>query len=273
MKKLILILTICTISTIGHSQGRIGSSFLTQSYYGFSGLMFIPSTQVTVPGQIGIGYSSRPGIGADLNLIPYSVNLNYGLRFRQLELAITNTPFYSSARIYGGVSINHGVSDFDVPLPIFPSVKYMLMPMQNDNYQVAMSIGFALPYGIYYVVDKHVGTTFFDLTVHTGVATKLTTYHVFAGLTTTFGNRIGSIQRGFNLEMLLEASWGGSLKQLDKKEESFVAISFRHAWTHSLYIKTFLRYDNQPLIENGEQVDPGPVTYMGVGLDYQWNFK
>jgi hypothetical protein len=142
------------------------------------------------------------------------------------------------------------------------------MPMNSINYYVGMAIGFALPYGAYYVADKYIDLSYFDVTIHTGVATKLTTYHIFAGFTFTFGNRIGEIQRGFNLEMLVEAAWGGSLKELDKKEEAFVSLSFRHAWTSTLFIKTFIRYDNQPLTNNGEIVSNGPTTLMAVGLDY-----
>ncbi len=142
--------------------------------------------------------------------------------------------------------------------------------MDEDNFNVAMAIGFALPYGGYYVVDKFFPVSFFDLTVHTGVGTKLTTYHVFAGITGTFGNRRGKINRDFNLEMLLEAAWGGSLKQIDKKEESFISLSFRHAWTSSLYITTFVRYDNQPLMQDSEITSDGPITRMGIGLDYFW---
>lgn len=273
MKILLIITSLVLVFASVRGQDRTGSSFRTQSYYGFSGLMFIPSTQITKPGQTGIGYTSRPSVGSDLSLIPYSVHIIYGLGQKSIEIGTTNTPLYSSERIYSGVSLNHGVSDFNIALPLFPSVKYSLMPMTTDNYQVAMSLGFALPYGVYYVVDKHIDVNFFDMTIHTGVATKLTTYHVFAGITTTFGHRIGQIQRDFNLEMLLEAAWGGSLKQLDKKEESFISMAFRYAWTNSLYIKTFLRYDNQPLIENGEEAIPGPVTLVGLGLDYHWNFK
>ena len=75
------------------------------------------------------------------------------------------------------------------------------------------------------------------------------------------------------VEMLLEASWGGSLKQLDKKEESFIAIAFRHAWTPALYVKTFIRRDNQPLYENEKELSGAPTLLMGVGLDYHWDTK
>ena len=131
-----------------------------------------------------------------------------------------------------------------------------------------LAVGFALPYGGYYVVDKFFDVYLVDFTVHTGVATKLSTYHVFAGITTTFGGRKGEVQRDFNLEMLIEAAWGGSLKELDKKEESFISVSFRHAWTASLFITTFIRLDSQSLMDGEEVTDPGPTTLMGIGLDY-----
>ncbi len=265
---IILIISIFTIS--GAAQVYYGSSFRTQSYYGFSGLSFLPNTQITSPGLFGMSYTSKPSTGSEINLLPFSARICYGTRAGNLEVSATNTPFYASERIYSGVSLTHGIGEFVLALPLFPSVKYQLMMMNPDNYHVSMAIGFALPYGGYYVVDKLVTFSFFDLTVHTGVASKLTTYHVFAGITTTFGNRIGDIHRDFNLEMLIEAAWGGSLKQIDKKEESFLSLSFRHAWTSTLYITTFVRYDNQPVVEDKDVISRAPTTRMGLGLDYHW---
>ena len=271
MKTIIFVFSLFTLTLSCFGQEYLSSSFRIQSYYGFSGLSFLPNTQVSPPGNIGISYTSTPSQGAEINLLPYSLRINYGLNFNRVEVAVTNTPFYASERFYNGVSISHGVPNFELPVPVFPSIKYQMMPMTADNYHVAMAIGFSMPYGGYYVVDKFFDATWFDLTVHTGVASKLTSYHVFAGLTTTFGHREGEIRRNFNLEMLIELAWGGSLKELNKKEESFVALSFRHAWTNSLFITTFIRYDNQPLIQSDEETIPGPTTRMGLGLDFQWN--
>jgi len=269
--KLHLVAFVISIFTInGLAQVYHGSSFRTQSYYGFSGLSFLPNTQITSPGQLGISYSSKPSTGSEINLLPFSARICYGIRAGNLEAGLTNTPFYASERIYKGVSLTHGIGDFVLMLPVFPSVKYQLMTMNPSNYGVSMAIGFALPYGGYYVVDKLLTFGFFDLTLHTGVASKLTTYHVFTGITATIGNRVGTINRDFNLEMLVEAAWGGSLKQIDKKEESFLSLSFRHAWTSALYITTFIRYDNQPIVEDEEVISQGPTTRMGLGLDYHW---
>jgi hypothetical protein len=240
----------------------------TQSYYGFTGLTFIPTSQVFPDQQFGMCYYSEAGTGSELNLLPYSFSLIYGFSGNIVEIAASNTPFYSSARLYEGVSITHGVPGFQYAIPIFPSVKYQIMPVKSVNYQVGMAIGFTLPYGAYYVADKYLDIVYFDMTVHTGVATKLTTYHVFAGCTFAFGERISEMRRGFNLEMLVEAAWGGSLKELDKKEEAFISLSFRYAWTSALYIKTFIRYDNQPLMNEEERVSDAPTVLMSVGLDY-----
>jgi len=268
MKTIIIIISIMgfTFSVLG--QERIGSCFYTQSYYGFSGLSFIPSSQIFPGGKFGLSYYSEPSKGSNLNLLPYSLNIIYGFGGNQVEAATTNTPFYSSERLYNGVGIEHGIPDYDFIMPLYPTVKYQIMPMRGSNYHVGMALGFALPYGAYYVADKYFNVTIFDMTIHTGVATKLSTYHVFAGFTFTFGNRLSQIQRGFNLEMLVEAAWGGSLKELDKKEETFVSLSFRHAWTSALFIKTYIRYDNQPLTKDGDVISDAPTTLMAIGLDY-----
>ena len=125
-----------------------------------------------------------------------------------------------------------------------------------------------MPYGAYYVVDKFLDVKVFDITVHTGVGTKLTTYHAFAGATLTFGKRTGEINRDFPLEMLLEGSWGGSLKQLNEKEEAFFAISFRLAWTSSLFMTTFFRIDSQSLFKDDSMIHSSPTKRMGIGLNY-----
>jgi hypothetical protein len=214
--------------------------------------MFIPTAQKISPTHLNISYSTKPNTGSDLTLIPFSVRIVYSPTIEGLELALTNTPYYASAREYEGVSINNTLSDSTISLPIL------------------MAIGIALPYGGYYVVDKFFNLKYFDITVHTGVATKLITYHTFIGLTLTFGQRLGDIQRDFPLDLLLEAGWGGSLKQLDKKEEAFFSVAARQMWTQDLYITTFIRIDYQPLIEEDKIVSNSPTTRMGIGLDYRW---
>ena len=142
------------------------------------------------------------------------------------------------------------------------------MPMVKKNHHVAMAVGVAFPYGAYYVVDKFFDAKLFDVTLHTGAGTKLTTYHAFAGATLTFGRRLGEINRDFPLELLLESGWGGSLKQLNEKEEAFFSIALRLAWTSRLFIMTFFRADDQPFIENNRLINLGPTKRVGIGLNY-----
>ena len=267
MKHLMTILILITLTSTAFGQYS-GSSFRAQTYYGFSGLTFIPTAQTLAPGQLSFSYLAKPSAGADLTLEPFSVTSSFGPKIRGLELALTNTPFYASSREFGGVFIAHGHPELNVSVaPIFLSLKYQIMPMIKDNHHVAMAIGFGLPYGVYYVVDKFFDLKAFDLTLHTGVGTKLTTYHAFAGMTFTFGKRTGAINRDFPLEMLIEGSWGGSLKQLNEKEEAFLAVSFRLAWTQSLFMTTFFRIDDQPLYDDFSMIDAGPTKRMGIGLN------
>lgn len=267
MKYIIISLVTLTWVLTGFSQPYAGSAFRTQSYYGFSGLTFIPTAQTHTVEQWSVRYISKPTAGADLTLEPFSFSISYGPKIAGLELALTNTPLYASKREFGGVAIETGLPELTTPAPIFPSLKYQIMPMIKQNHQVAMALGFALPYGAYYVVDKFFDATFFDITLHTGVGTKLTTYHAFAGATITFGKRVGEINRDFPLELLLEGSWAGSLKQLNEKEEAFFAASFRLAWTASLYMITFFRIDSQPLFQDGVFY-PSPTKRVGIGLNY-----
>lgn len=245
------------ISTCAWSQSRMGSSYRTLSYYGFSGLTFIPTTQVIGPKEYSFSYSSRPVFGKNVTLIPYSVRLAQNIG--NVELAVTNTPFYASERSFGGVDPKTIIA------PLVPSIKYQFMPMSADNNYVSMAAGVAMPYGGYYAVDKLIRSNLFDMTVHTGIGTKLTTYHAFAGLTLTFGNRVGDTQRDLPLEIMAESAWGGSLKELTKKEEGFVAFTVRKAWTSKLFIVTFMRMDAQRLAKDPSQKSPKQV---GIGLDF-----
>ena len=267
MKKLSYLLIIILIAAPGFTQHYSGSSFRTLSFYGFSGLTFIPTAQIMPENQYSIGYISKPNTGDNLTLNPFSTHLGLGTKSGNLEISLTNTPFYASNNRYGGVSIHHGTPGSETWIPIYPSVKYRIMPMVEDNYYTSMACGIALPYGAYYVVDKHFSLKFYDITLHSGVGTKLTTYHAFAGMTFTFGKRTGEIHRDFPLEMMFEGDWGGSLKNLVEKEEAFLALSFRYAWTSSLQIMTFFRIDYQPSIEDNIIVSNSPTKRMGIGLD------
>jgi hypothetical protein len=190
-----------------------------------------------------------------------------------LEFAISTTSIYASQKDLGGVDIVIGYPPLSKEIPIFPSIKYQFMEMNRETAYASMAIGFAFPYGAYYVVDKFFNVRFCDIALHSGVATKLTTYNAFAGATLTLGKRTGEITRDFPFEILVEGGWGGSLKQLNEKEEAFFAVSFRQAWTNSLFIKTFIRLDHQPLVDNKIVLYAGPTKRIGIGLDYSWNYK
>ncbi len=235
-------------------------------YYGVSGLSFIPTSQTTPHGSWILSYHTKPGSGVDLNLLPFSVNISFAPFTEGMELAFTNTYVYASNRRYGGVPSKESMDSLNTILPIVPSVKYRFMDKTSSNFQVSMAVGVAMPYGAYVVLDKFFDFNVLDITLHAGIGSKLTTYHAFAGATFALGGRAGTYDRDFPLQLNVEGSWGGSLNQLDQKEEAFVAVSIRQAWTKSLFLSAFFRIDQQPLVQDGREIQSGPTKKMGLGL-------
>jgi len=262
--KIIIIMTL--LSSAVFSQMDTKNSRVTPSYYGFSGLLFIPTAQTLNTGEWGLAYKSKPGAGKYLNLFPFSINFIFSPFMDGLEIGLTNTYIYASHKQFGGVPYREEMDSTNTLIPFIPSVKYRFMPMSESNFQVSMAFGLASPYGAYYVVDKFFNLRFLDITLHAGIGTKLSTYHAFTGATLSFGSRTDSYQRGFPTQLCFEGAWGGSLKQLDEKEEAFYSVSIRHAWTQALFISTFYRVDQQPSIRDGIEVQAKQTKKMGIGL-------
>lgn len=261
-----ILIVVGFLSTALFAQADEKPEPVTPSFYGFSGLSFIPTTQTLAKNDWAIAYKTKPGPGDNLTLEPFAINVLLAPILEGFEIGLSNINILASNREFGGVL--HG-SEFDqhnTIIPYLPSVKYRFMPMSESNFKVAMAFGLAAPYGAYYVADKLFDLRIADLTLHAGLGTKLTTYHAFAGLTISLGKRIGSFHRGFPTQFCAEGAWGGSLNQLDEKEEAFLAVSIRHAWTASLFISTFYRIDQQPSIREGKIVEQKPTSRMGLGL-------
>lgn len=239
---------------------------VTPSFYGFSGLVFIPTTQTLATNDWAIGYKTKPGPGDDLTLEPFALSILAAPLLDGLEIGLSNTYILASNREFGGVLHGSELDEHNTIFPYLPSVKYRFMPMSDSNFKVAMAFGLAAPYGAYFVVDKLFDLRFFNLTLHGGLGTKLTTYHAFGGVTVSLGKRIAPFMRSFPTQLCAEGAWGGSLNQLDEKEEAFLSVSIRHAWTPSLFISTFYRIDQQPSIRQGQVVEDKPTSRMGLGL-------
>jgi hypothetical protein len=266
MKTLIIILIVALFCLNAFSQDIIDREMITPSYYGFTGLIFIPTTQTLPQGNWSIAYKTKPGHGEDLNLVPYSVNVVFAPFSENFEIALTNTYIYASYKEFGGVPYKNTLDSVNTRFPFIPSVKYRFMPRSDSNFNVSMALGATSPYGVYYVVDKFFNLSYLDATIHTGIATKLTTYHAWAGLTFAFGSRTTKYHRDYPTQLSIEGAWGGSLKQLNEKEESFIAFSIRHPWTASLFITAFYRIDQQPSLRDEKIVEDKPTHKMGLGL-------
>jgi hypothetical protein len=226
--------------------------FHIQSYYGFTGLNFVPTTDLIQAKRIEVSYSTRPEVGEKLSLDPFS--LRAGIGWKSFEVAFANTYIYSS------INFNGPAKPLDLKntglLPLIPSVKYRFMGMDSAN--VSMAIGIGSPYGIYYVYDRFIDVKFFDVIIHGGISTTLVTNHAFVGGTFSFGKRIDKRIRNFPFQFIVEVGIGNTVKKLLEKDEFFVSFGFRQMWTKALFINTFYRLDMTT-----KQTKP----LMGVGLN------
>ncbi len=233
-----------------------------QSFFGITGLTFIPTAGLAPAGTFMMSYSSLPGAADEVNLIPYSVRLGYRTQNRRLEVSLTNTYLYASASLD---STAFGVNVKNIGLPMVPSFKYQIAPMSAATGNSAMAFGVTAPYGAFYAYDRYIGWKRIGVTLHAGIASKLVTYHVFTGATIQFGSAGPDYTRSLPFRIIFEGSWGGSLKNLKEKEESFWAITSIYQWTQNLAVETYLRFDGQYRLDNLTRV---ASRHMGIGLGY-----
>lgn len=223
------------------------------SFFGVSGLSFIPTASISQPGSFAASYSSNPTGRDDVTMYPSSLRMSYTLKSRPLEISFTNTIFYANQ--------TQGVDILNVILPIVPSFKYQVVSDDTSGSKSQVAFGLAMPYGAFYVYDLALSIARMPIMVHTGVGTKLTTYHAFFGVTLTLG--AGQLQDNTPapFRLSVEGSWGGSLQQLAEMEESFIAATSIYRWTRNITLEVFLRMDAG---YNGGD----PTRYMGIGLGY-----
>ncbi|MCH8327661.1 MAG: hypothetical protein IID15_03950 [Candidatus Marinimicrobia bacterium] len=210
----------------------------SNSYFGVTGLSFIPTSTMQAPGTVTLSYSSKPGTQENISLDPYSVQMGYTSKSGKWEVRVTNTYLY--ANLESGVGAQDALA-----FPIIPSAKYQLVSYGETEGRTAVAMGFALPYGVFYTYDKHLRLFGTHSTIHTGVATKLTTFHAFSGLSIFFGAEDENYLHSGPIRLHLEGSWGGVTENLKQKEESFFAITTVYRWTDSLNLETWLRFDSE----------------------------
>ena len=237
---LILALLVGSLS----AQGR-------QSFFGSTGLSFVPTAEIGAPGTFVMSYSTRPAPSDQFDLMPFSLRWGFTSRSRRLEVMFTNTFFYASRAT--------GVDVRTTGIPFVPSFKYQIVPMDPSTGNSAMAFGLTTPYGLFYTYDKHLRLGRVHITVHGGIATKLTTYHAFTGTTIYFGREVSNYQHALPFHIILEGSWGGSLQSITEKEESFWAVTSVYEWTSSLNLEMFLRKDFK-------YKDQLPLKQAGIGL-------
>ena len=240
-----------------------------QSFFGTTGLSFIPTAELLPPGTFGVSYSTRPAVKSEVSLVPYSLQLGLGFSSKagRMEIALTNTFLYASTSLdtpdNDGVNIKDTGILFGIPfgIPLVPSFKYQVVGMDPATNNSAMAFGITSPYGAFYAYDKYLSLRFIHATIHLGIATKLISYHAFTGATVYFGSASPGYKHSVPIRLMFEGSWAGSMQNLTEMEESFWAVTSIYQWTKNLTLETYVRFDSG-------YGPHEPVKQMGIGLGY-----
>lgn len=222
-------------------------SFSQSSYFGFSGLNFIPTGFGAKNGQINFSYFSEPAQGINMNLYPYSLNFNFGFPNSKLELGLTNTPLYQDNFLQiKNISQDMKTISNNIIIPVFPSLKYSVV----QEKECGIGVGVCLPYGIYGIISD-TKPWFLNSKLHLGIHTMPSDLGILLGLECNLQN---------NLKMLLESNFTWPT-QLNLKNTSFFSVGLKHNLTSHIKINMVFRM-NTGHTENLK-------TYGHIGLSYE----
>ncbi|MFH1612536.1 MAG: hypothetical protein ABIB46_02205 [bacterium] len=220
-------------------------SFSQSTYFGFSGLNFIPTGFATKNGQFNFSYFSRPAQGVNMNLYPYSLNFNFGFSSSNLEVGLTNTPLYEDNFIQNKTkSQDIKKASNNMIVPLFPSLKYSLIQEE----ECGIALGLCSPYGLYGIIsDKK--PWFLNSKLHLGI-------HMPFNLGILLGLEC-NLQK--NLKIILENNFTWAT-ELNLKNTSFFSFGLKYNLTSQISTNFVFRINNG---YSGIQ-----KTYGHIGLTY-----
>lgn len=240
MKRLFRILPLCAIC--------VGAE---TTIYGATGLQFVPTGELAEARATGIG------VGASMDDDPgWHSSLRTTWMDGRLELALANT--WSMVE-----SDSNGFSPSNLPVPIVPSLKYVL-DHDNTTWQAwSYAAGFAMPYGAYGAVTWKLKLPLLSPSVTAGMGTPIKTFHAFGGIQVDLcdidGNRLP-------LSILLDGSYAGSTKVLGESAEAFWSLGVSTDVGRNLTFQIFHRRDRHY---------EAPADKQNTGrsfLQLSWNF-
>lgn len=198
------------------------------SFYGTGGMNFVPGASVGSSMRYGGTFSST--LQEDpLRNITLAGNWFDG----RLEVALGSTAWLVK-------SDSVGWKPAQLPLPLVPSVKYVLDRDSVGRQSWSIATGFSLPYGAYGAVEWRLASPLVSPTAVVGLATPVRTAYAFAGLRLDLCDADG---RSSPVSLMADGALAGSTTTLGSAEESFWSLGVATRLGRNLSVQAVHRRD------------------------------
>lgn len=230
MKRLIISIIIFGI----YSVSAAGLS----SYYGLSGLNFIPSARTGESLSAEVAVTSAPATASNFSMYPFSVH-GYITLLRGVQIGLTNTYAYYQEHdqlYFDSIETKGGgfVAGSKVTvIPFIPSLKLSFLDTAVPN--GSLGVGFELPFGAFLCFDYSLSfSENYSLYIVGGLSS---TYLILYG----FGGVQMDLPYGFSV--LVEGAYGGKTDYLTTAQESFTSAGMMYSITENVRMNFVFRID------------------------------
>jgi hypothetical protein len=189
------------------------------TYYGLSGLTFLPGARIGGPGSVGLGFRSTPAEARDMTIHPLSFSASFTV-LPYLELGLTNTYQYylQTDLLFLGLPVRGGGFAADrsnLIVPFLPSAKFSFIDAAVPN--GAIAVGFQYPLGAFFCFDYSIPLgAGYGLYLVFGFGTTLETLNPFMG---------ARAELPLGIQVMLEAGYSGMTARLTSSQEIFGAAT------------------------------------------------
>ncbi len=194
----------------------------TPTFYGLSGLTFLPGARIAEPGSFSLAMRSVPAQAQDLTIHPLSFAMQLSV-LPFLELGLTNTYQYylqHDMAIFGNPVEGSGfrANSSNIFIPVIPSLKFSFLDESVPN--GAIAIGFLYPLGAFFCFDYSIPLPAdYGLYFLFGFGTTVETLTPFIG---------GRAELPFGLDIILEGSYSGMTDQLTSAQEIYFSTTIAY---------------------------------------------
>jgi hypothetical protein len=217
--------------------GGLAASTAMPTYYGLSGMTFLPGARIPEQGEVSMAFRSTPSVAQEMTIHPMSFSACVSI-LPYLELGLTNTYQYymeNDQDILGSTVKGKGfrADVSNIYAPVIPSAKLSFLDEAKPD--GAIAIGFLYPLGTFLCFDYQIPLRAdYCLYFIFGVGTTIQTLTPFLG---------ARAELPFGVDILLEGCYSGMTAQLTSSQEVFFSSTVSYKVASMIFLDFTFRID------------------------------